>query len=275
MLKGRISLSKFKFYRKLLLYASRSSNTHPMLLIKLLHEIRSKNVKNLTFFRNYCPLCDNTTIFIKSNDSEWGINCVKCLATPPIMSFIGVLKDVVGNELSRNTVYEMSTSGPLYKYLSKNAGTFYCSEYFENVKPGSMKYGAQCQDVQKLTFNNNSFNLITSTEVFEHVPNDMLGFSEILRTLKPDGLFLFIVPLHGNQTVERTLLKNGKLIHLLKPKYHGDPLRREGCLCFRNYGFDIVDRLAICGFKQTKIIKGKDYSGLGYRRYVIMAKKEM
>jgi SAM-dependent methyltransferase len=273
LLYGRISSSEF--YKKLILYANRSSYTFPLLFLRLIQISINRKERNVSITRGYCPLCNSIATFIRFYDNEWGINCIKCLATPPIMSFIGVLKEVVGNDLRQKRVFEMSSSGPLYRYLLQNSGSLYCSEFFEDVRPGSFKFGAQCQDVQELTFKNNAFDLVTCTEVFEHVPNDLKGFSEILRTLKPGGFIVFMVPLYEKPTVERAVYANGKIIHRLDPEYHFDPLKSEGCLCFRNYGPDIVDRLKTCGFKHTRIIQGNDYTGWGYRRYVVAARKEL
>jgi len=61
------------------------------------------------------------------------------------------------------------------------------SEYLENVPPGECRGNFQCQDVQELTYPDNSFDVCTCTEVFEHVANDVKGFSEIYRVLKEGG----------------------------------------------------------------------------------------
>jgi hypothetical protein len=41
------------------------------------------------------------------------------------------------------------------------------SEYFNEVAPGAWRDGVQCQDVQRLTFADASFDVCTSTEVFD------------------------------------------------------------------------------------------------------------
>ena len=56
-----------------------------------------------------------------------------------------------------------------------------------------------CQDVQHLTFDDAEFDICTSTEVFEHVPDDIKGFKEIYRVLKDDGVFIFTVPIHDEE----------------------------------------------------------------------------
>jgi hypothetical protein len=81
---------------------------------------------------------------------------------------------------------------------------------------------------------------VTSTEVFEHVPNDNKGFFEIYRLLKKDRYFRFTVPLSDNpKTVERCFLQpDGTIIHQLEPEYHGNQIRGQGrVLTFRNFGF--------------------------------------
>jgi len=105
--------------------------------------------------------------------------------------------------------------------------------------------------IESLNFSTSTSDLVTSTEVFEHVPDDSKGFSEIYRVLKKDGYFIFTVPLSDNpKTVERCFLQpDGTIIHQLEPEYHGDRIRGQGrVLAFRNYGLDITERLESCGF---------------------------
>ena len=119
------------------------------------------------------------------------------------------------------------------------------SEFFDDVPRGTMRAGVRCEDVQRLTFDDAGFDLVTHTEVFEHVPGDMAGFRELRRVLRPGGVMAFTVPLMGDApTRERAMLHSGTIMHLLPPTYHSDRLRGAGqVLCFRDYGCDIVDRL--------------------------------
>jgi SAM-dependent methyltransferase len=145
----------------------------------------------------------------------------------------------------------LSSRGALYKFLKGKFQNLYFSEYFDDVPLGLMKNSVVCQDVQNLLLNDESFDLVTSTEVFEHVPDDSKGFSEIYRVLKKDGYFIFTVPLLDNpKTVERCFLQpDGTIIHQLEPEYHGDQIRGQGrVLAFRNYGLDITKRLESYGF---------------------------
>jgi len=220
-----------------------------------------------------CPLCGRT-VFVKLRNDEMAIRCVQCRASSVTISFVSVLKCLVPN-LKSVYVYELSSRGPLVGFLSREAGRLTLSEYFDDVPAGHFKGSAQCQDVQNLTFQNNTFDVCTSIEVFEHVADDARGFREVHRVLKPGGLFLFTVPdLEKHETVERAIAVNGQIRHVLPPEYHGDRLRgHHGVLCYRNYGMDILERLALAGFTKTEVIQGDDPSGWGFTRKVLVAYK--
>lgn len=143
------------------------------------------------------------------------------------------------------------------KYLKKSFKNLSTSEYFDNVKSGDYVNGIQCQDLQNLSFFDDSIDIFTSTEVYEHVPDDTVGFKEIFRCLKPGGSFIFTAPLDVNneETVVRAKLIDGDIIHILEPEYHGDHLREKGILLFRTYGRDIIKKLVSLGFSDAKIIE--------------------
>lgn len=191
------------------------------------------------------------------------------------MSVASVLRQVVP-ALAASHVYEMSARGALFRWLQIHAGELTCSEFLDDVAPGQFQNGVQCQDVRRLTYADSSFDVCTSTEVFEHVPDDIKGFAEIERVLKPGGKFVFTVPLGAaNETVERAQLDaNGELERLLPDEYHGDPVRGGGpVLAFRNYGRDIVTRLKQSGFAEAEIISPPDTIPWGYARPVVLATK--
>lgn len=160
-------------------------------------------------------------------------------------------------------VYELSAAGALFKYLKKRYRDLTFSEYFDDVMPGEFKNGIQCQDVQQLMFKDEFFDLVTSTEVFEHIPDDLKGFREIHRVLKKEGFFAFTVPIsESGITVERACIRDGEVVHILPPQYHDDRIRgRRRVLAFRNYGLDIEERLESVGFKvKINIINNNNYA---------------
>ena len=177
-----------------------------------------------------------------------GRRCLRCLSTP-LHRAVGVV--IRRARLTREAaVYELSSRGALCRYLRRTFPRLTVSELFDDVAPGAYKDGVQCQDVQRLTYASGSFDLVTSTEVFEHVPDDAAAFREVRRVMREHGWLVFTVPIDpAAPTVERAVLRDGAVVHLTTPEYHGDRLRGRGkVLAYRTYGLDITDRLHAAGF---------------------------
>ena len=199
-----------------------------------------------------CNLCSYP--IIKINKTNFGTRCIRCKSTYGHRAIGFVIQQLA----LKNDIYihEFSNHGAFLKYLKKEFKNVSVSEYYDDVKSGDLKNGVQCQDLQNLTFENESFDLLTSTEVFEHVPDDIKGFKEIYRVLKPKGHFIFTVPIDIKieNTIERAKIVNGEIINILEPEYHGDHLRNKGILSFRKYGNDILFKLKEIGFSDAKIV---------------------
>ena len=155
-------------------------------------------------------------------------------------------------DLADRDAYELSARGPQVDFLRRSARSLVVSEYLPDVPRGSERDGVRSEDMQSLTFADASFDLVTHTEVLEHVPDDARALAELHRVLRPRGVMLFTVPLHGGErTVERARLRDGAVEHLLPPVHHTDPLRGEGILAFRDYGRDLLDRVRAAGFSDV------------------------
>lgn len=243
------------------------------MIADLIKACQLADLKTLGIRPGSCPIC-GPTLLVRLADNGIGVRCARCRGSVIAMSLIMVLQRFVP-DLSRLRVYEMSSRGPVFEYLSKRCGELVYSEYFEGIPTGSSKNGTQCQDVQRLTYSNTTFDLCTSTEVFEHVADDMAGFREIHRVLRQNGYFVFTVPLTGNlQTVERAQVLNGTLRHILPPEYHNDRIRGRGkVLCFRDYGKDITARLVDSGFSEALIAQVEGTGWWGRKHDVVIAKK--
>ena len=196
-----------------------------------------------------CNLCGFPVLRLHPGDA--GQRCLRCFSTfrhravGAVLARLGLGRDA--------RVYEMSSRGALCRHLRRTFARVTVSELFDDVAPGRFRDGVQCQDVQRLTYGDAAFDLVTSTEVFEHVPDDRRAFAEVYRVLRPGGSLVFTVPLmDAPATLERARSENGAIVHLLEPEYHGDRLRgRRKVLAFRTYGLDILDRLRAAGFEAT------------------------
>jgi SAM-dependent methyltransferase len=190
------------------------------------------------------------------------------------MSIVHVIGQRVP-DLARLRVYEASSRGPLFDYLRRTAGELVCSELFDDLRPGQVRDGVRCEDLQALSFPDESFDLCTSTEVFEHVPDDRLAFRELHRVLRPGGRLIFTVPLFdSDETVERAVVEAGQIRHLLPDHYHDDEIRGSGrVLVFRDYGRDVTERLLSAGFDEAELVDAGDPSGMGHSSLVVTARK--
>lgn len=200
----------------------------------------------ISLFKTRCNLCGWPLLSLPGPARG---RCLRCFSTP-IHRAVGSVVAIMKLPPS-SAVYELSSTGALVRYLRRHFDRPYFSEFFDHVNPGDSWRGVPCQDVQELRLDDASFDLVTSTEVFEHVPVDIQGFREVYRVLRPGGRFIFTVPLlDGEETLERAVLEADDTIsHLTTPEYHADRIRGKRVLAFRTYGRDICARLAEVGFR--------------------------
>ena len=228
-------------------------------------------ISDLAIGRERCPLC-GFGWSIRLRDEDIGIRCLRCRASAVTQSVIAVLGKLP-LDIATADVCELSALGPLVRYLAPRTRSLATSEFMEGVTPGSLHNGVRCENVERLSYANDSFDLCTSTEVFEHVADDRRGFAEMRRVLRPGGWLVFSVPLTGAATTqERTAMIDGERHDVLPPEYHGDRYRGRQVFCYRNYGEDIVERLRDVGFPDARLCD----PGLhlfGHARRIVVARK--
>lgn len=205
-------------------------------------------VRELSLRWGTCALC-GPTVFVRLCDNESGVRCVRCGASHVHQSIGWAIRDKVP-DLATCDVCEFSARGPLVRFLRRHARTLAESEYFPDIPSGALRQNVRCEDVQALSYADLSFDLVTHTEVLEHVADDRAALREMWRILRPGGMLIFTVPVHtARETVERAHLSGDHIEHVAPPVYHGDPLRQgAGVLAFRDYGDDLRQRVAAAGF---------------------------
>lgn len=127
------------------------------------------------------------------------------------------------------------------------------SEYLDDVKRGEYKNELRSEDLQELTFKNDSLDVVIALDVFEHIADKMKAFSEVSRVLKDNGIAIITVPIDNRVEKTTTLASvvNGRIEFFRKPAYHSDPLRAEGALVFTEFGMDIINNLKALGYDAT------------------------
>lgn len=152
-------------------------------------------------------------------------------------------------------LYEQVT--PFYTWAREHLPEVIGSEYLgHGVASGTEIDGVRHEDALALSFENGSIGTIVSNDVFEHVPEIDASLAECHRVLRPDGLLLFSIPFFEDRvaTRRRAELRDGELVHLAEPDYHGNPVDPQGSLVFYEHGWDMLDRLRAAGFDDARVI---------------------
>ena len=196
-----------------------------------------------------CPNC-NGKLFVSLASNPFMIRCLSCRCNATSLAIISVLRSHV-EKYKVNVAWEMSTYGAAYQYLSNNIQIVIGSEYYPNIKSGDFIGGVLNQDVQNLSFDSDSLDLITSNQVFEHVPDDISGYSECYRVLRNNGALVFTVPLYDIPSTEciAGTVANEVIFHN-EPEYHDS--RTSGLksvVTFWHHSVhDICNRVSQVGF---------------------------
>ena len=111
------------------------------------------------------------------------------------------------------------------------------------------------QNLEELTFPDNSFDILITSDVMEHVRLDRKAHQEIRRVLKPGGFYLFTVPhfRHERETLVRVQVTDpadpAKDQFVMEKEYHGDANSEDHrALSYRSYGTDLDEFLNELGF---------------------------
>jgi len=206
-----------------------------------------------------CGICLKPSLFISLSEGEEVKLCIWCRANLRYEMLAEYLR-LICPDLRNLTVLEIGPSSPLSPLLANS--NKYIPTYFSPIdKPGSIRYdGVQCEDITKLTLEDNSIDIIISSDVLEHVPDIKAAFRETKRVLRQGGFHLFTVP-PRDKTIKRAEINDkGKICHLTEPDYHSDPLNPKGILAFWDFGVDAIQLFAMEGLEITIVSgpKGKD-----------------
>ena len=149
-------------------------------------------------------------------------------------SLKGLIKD---NEFKNLKIAEINACGDLHNILKDHKELYY-SEYAP--KDPSIKK----EDMMKLSYPDNYFDIVLTSDTFEHIPDFNSGLKEVHRVLKPRGKHIFTIPtISSRRTVNRVNLK-GK--NLLEPSYHG--AGEPDNLVVNEFGVDVINKINKNGF---------------------------
>jgi GT2 family glycosyltransferase len=234
------------------------------------------------YFAGHCIVCGKPSRFFYQDIALWreSLNCQHCRSTSRYRSITkGLLRaitELTGSEASSLATLPHFSNGKLRVYdtqppfyyepcayplpdLLKAIGWIdvELSQYKPNKPMGKvLAKGVTNQNLECLTFPDESLDIVITSDVMEHVRLDDRAHREIYRVLKPGGLYIFTVP--HNRVWDETLIRvqitdpddPSKDVHLLEPEYHGDTNSDGGgVLAYRTYGKDIEEQLKKLGFE--------------------------
>ena len=161
-------------------------------------------------------------------------------------SFVELLRN---EEFRRLRIAEINACGILHEYLKERPNLFY-SEWLPYAKPGEVHDGVRCEDLQHLTYPENYFDFILTSETLEHVSDPDKAWQEIYRTLKGGGYHIFTIPVvpWQRKTRQRARIVGGMREDLLEPAYHS-PWGREDVFVYTDFGMDVLEKLNDIGLK--------------------------
>lgn len=179
------------------------------------------------------------------------------------------------------SLYITEQATPLFDWLKARHPNLTGSEYLgDKCAFGQEAGGYRNEDLTRLTFADNSFDAILSFDVLEHVADDLAAFRECYRCLKPGGVLFFTAPFafdKQDKVIRAELRPDGTINHIMPPEIHGNPVDPDGALCFRYFGWDVLDDLKSVGFTSTEVLNywSTSFAYLGKFGYVVVARKGM
>lgn len=217
-----------------------------------------------------CPICEAVVTFTAKN--LWfrdSLLCSGCGSIPRERALFKVIFDTFP-DYKKLSIHESSPSnrGASPK-LKRECRNYSSSQFFSNVTPGSVDIstGFRCENLESLTFPDNSFDILVTQDVMEHIFDYEKAFKEIARVLKPGGAHIFTVPIINKGKPSEcwaSRSERGEIVYHHEPEYHGNPVDAKGALVTMHWGYDIASYITETAKTPTTIIMIDDID-LGIR----------
>lgn len=254
-------------YRRVILKLFYKIILNPKSFYNYINLINLNNLKNYGLKKFYCNVCGNQSRAIydfpdikirtthKIGVLRESLFCNCCGSTMRDRTLAAgillVLNEKTGykfkciNDLKENKyllikIWDTDNFSPISKIL-KNTNFYIRSSYLSTEKIGKeLEKNYYNINLEKISFESNTFDIIISSDVMEHVRDYKAAHMEISRVLKNGGKYIFTVPYdehcETNHILVDTSTKND--IHLTEPHIHGDPIT-GGILAYRIFGKNI------------------------------------
>lgn len=207
----------------------------------------------------HCPVCGQSTLFLKRR--PWLRDYYACLLCGSIPRQRALLHNIERffPQWRGLEIYESSPDGPASRVIAEQCRAYTASQYWPDVAAGAHKDGIRCENLESLTFQDESFDLVITQDVFEHVLNPDAAFREVARVLRPQGAHVFTVPLYAERATRmRARPAPDGIEYLLEPDYHDNPIDPNGALVVTEWGSDLMARIARVSGLNTIVYEVRD-----------------
>lgn len=159
---------------------------------------------------HHCPVCGNNfyrfiaffsdskvtqTADIVGGQSDMNAKCPVCASYPRTrLLWCYLTQSGLSEQLSAMSVLHIAPERGLYKRLSKLSKKYVCCDLHGDSQHYRFATEIENQDLQLLSYKNESFDLVICSHVLEHVPDDKAAMREIFRILKPGACAFLMVP---------------------------------------------------------------------------------
>lgn len=152
-----------------------------------------------------------------------------------------MLAAVVWASARDRDLYQAGTFTTLAAGRARAPRSVVVSEYVAGAELGVAEGGVVRQDLQRLTWADASFDIVVTSEVFEHVAHPWTAFDEVRRVLRTGGRHIFTVPDTGDEPT-RSRASLPTVLHM-------DGSSTEGIAVVTDFGRDLAERLRAHGFE--------------------------
>jgi SAM-dependent methyltransferase len=209
-------------------------------------------------WKGICPICEKSTTFSAANRilKEYCV-CQKCGASARERALFAILNEKFPNWRTLK-IHESSPGNmALSNKIKAECQNYTASQFWPDKELGTLIDGFRNENLEALTFPDESFDLFITQDVMEHVYHPEQAFASIAKVLKANGAHLFTVPIDNKEKPSETwatLGENGDPVFLKEEEWHGTPIAGRSAVTM-HYGYDILEMIEKNGGMKTERIE--------------------
>lgn len=205
----------------------------------------------------FCFCSENKVRFVAySENFRSTYRCKNCGSAPRERALVRSMNMYAPN-WKNLVIHESSPGNAASKFIQNECKKYIASQYYPDIPSGKMHNETLCENIENLSFENDSIDIHVTQDVLEHVFFPGKAFQEIARTLRPGGMHIFTVPLvlKNNPSRQCAFLSKDGFVNIEgEPRYHGSPVSSDGSLVTWDWGYDICDHIALASGLFSTII---------------------